>query len=306
MVAKKHNPIDVVPKKENTKFRTICAIHRDLWWMIQNNIDEHDTPSKHHMLDLIEEAYECGVRMNDVLHGHRSTSKKARKWKKSVYEKHEGKYWNQVSNTIVVPELRVAFFTIAKNANTSVKRIFLDGLGRYNQRASNHPTQGLRFMTTRDIVKNGFKTFVVCRNPWDRIYSCWKNKIMLKPHRRIMEEHSIGPRIPFSEFVEIISKIPDDEADLHFRSQTYELFHKGEFVPEVILRFEQLSEDWTKFQTWMESEHDLKIPSIAHHNPSRGPSYLEAYKESPKLIKIVEKRYAADIDQFGYTFKAVK
>ena len=102
----------------------------------------------------------------------------------------------------------------------------------------------------------------------------------------------------FDEFVRIISNIPDEKADRHFRSQhSYIADKNGNTLVDFIGRFENLSLD-LKFVSEKTGISDF---CLLHENRSLRPKdYKEIY--SNKTKNIITERYKKDIEMFGYQF----
>jgi len=58
-----------VKDKRVSPFRNICEVHRDLYRKITKNIK--DPKTKKEMIDVLEEAYFMGKRMNTKLHQYK-------------------------------------------------------------------------------------------------------------------------------------------------------------------------------------------------------------------------------------------
>lgn len=66
-----HTPLQKYRAKSN--FRTICKIHKELYELIK------DRPEA---VRLLEEAYDCGIRMNNKLYEYAE-----KQWKKEILER---------------------------------------------------------------------------------------------------------------------------------------------------------------------------------------------------------------------------
>jgi hypothetical protein len=192
-----------------------------------------------------------------------------------------------------------------------------------------------------DYVNNfeGYHKFAIVRNPWDRLVSTWKydqrllsddpyklvanydqpsSKSWLDNRRLFLEAYTKD--VPtFNDFVRNIYKMwygakgqrgwmnlseslnPPDSPKYHWikwhqMSQLTFLVDKDNNIrTDRILRYEHLAEDWATLcdqQGW-----DLALPNI---NKSPGKYYTEYYDD--ETVDMVAKRYAADIEYFGYEF----
>ena len=59
------------------KFRSICSIHQEMYQILNEMPDSSD---KKNLLALLQEAFDCGIRMD------RKLTEYANKWKGEVYE----------------------------------------------------------------------------------------------------------------------------------------------------------------------------------------------------------------------------
>ncbi|MGD1807349.1 sulfotransferase family protein [Dapis sp. BLCC M126] len=156
----------------------------------------------------------------------------------------------------------------------------------------------------QDYYKFGF-----VRNPWERLFSCYKSKIKVDPNynhpdyqdgisKRFVRYNLFRAGMSFEEFVKAISQIPDPDSDFHFKSQ-YIFFtnNKGEEVVNFIGRYESLQEDWKKVR----DASNLPAIELPHLNKESSKHYSEYY--TPETIDIVSARYAEDINKFGYKFE---
>lgn len=149
--------------------------------------------------------------------------------------------------------------------------------------------------------------FAFVRNPWDRLVSCYRDKVRFDPGH-VYERYENGfdayfrqlginrADLTFPDFVELVANLSDEDADAHFRSQSWFLHDAdNRFLPDYVGRFENLSKDF---------EHVAQIlnlkQTIPHLRKTKHAPYTEWYTDTTR--QLVAKRYAHDIGLFGYQF----
>jgi chondroitin 4-sulfotransferase 11 len=149
--------------------------------------------------------------------------------------------------------------------------------------------------------------FAFVRNPWDRLVSCYKDKINYEtahvynryknPFVSYLQQKGLYKRdMEFREFVEIVSQIPDEEAEGHIRSQyTYLEDRQGKILADFIGRFENLANDLQVIASRMGVR--LTLP---HLRRTTHGDYREYYDDF--TIEAVRRRYAKDVLLFKYAF----
>lgn len=146
--------------------------------------------------------------------------------------------------------------------------------------------------------------FSFVRNPWDRIHSCWKDKIddAVTPGKiSILSRFpDLYPFMPFEEFVEWLATEPgsDASADRHWLSQTAHLTSAGgESFCDYIGRIEEYEEHIRE----IERRAGCALPRPPARNvQGEREGYESAY--SARGRQIIASRYAGDIERFGYRF----
>jgi hypothetical protein len=143
------------------------------------------------------------------------------------------------------------------------------------------------------VYANYFK-FAFVRNPWDRLVSCWHNKIVDQNWWGLSDKQRDHLR-NFDNFIDYISKLDLETCDVHLRLQSsvIDLNHV-----DYIARFEN-------FETDLKTIFDilgLKITEIPKANASKSRTPIHAYYNS-KLRDKVEQLYQKDIQIFGYEYK---
>jgi hypothetical protein len=144
--------------------------------------------------------------------------------------------------------------------------------------------------------------FAFVRNPYDRLASCWHQKLAdggqgLTP----CDEREFGLRvgIGFTEFVEAVHEIPDEEANPHFRSQHVPLLRpNGRLIPRFLGGFENLAEDFAAVAEKLKVE--LRLPHLLVSKGWENASYRDLYNR--KTESLVAERFAKDLELFGYRF----
>jgi hypothetical protein len=124
--------------------------------------------------------------------------------------------------------------------------------------------------------------FTVVRNPWDRIYS-WYRNVMRD------EEHGIKK----CEFPTFIKKYKDNWA---MKPQTHWIEDFDGSIPlDHIVRFERLNEGIKKVFSRLKVE-DKNLPH--HQKTSEKIDYKNAYDK--ETSNIIQRRYKKEIQLFGY------
>jgi hypothetical protein len=143
-----------------------------------------------------------------------------------------------------------------------------------------------------DIANNNF-LFAFVRNPFDRIYSCYKNKTLIEDGKKnIFEKNDIPSGISFDEFVQRVADIPDTIADRHFKAQSWFLTYQDKVIPQYVGKLETFSEDWEYLHQRFGITLPKQLNSSAHKN-----STLTMCDKTKQLII---DRYKDDFRLFGY------
>lgn len=150
--------------------------------------------------------------------------------------------------------------------------------------------------------------FTFVRNPWSRAVSCYLDKIRnhdpIKQARHLHGRYGLEAGMPFEAFAEWLNSTDgsDDVADRHWMSQYRILaYDRPELIKyDFVGRFEQLAQDYGQ----MQKHAGVDFPPLPHRLRTQGPNeYLEMYND--RCIELVGRRYARDIDLFGYDFDRI-
>lgn len=220
-----------------------------------------------------------------------------------------GKYDPRVRG-IVSHKYKFIYFYIPKVASTTLKKDLAKTLFH---RDINERVHMFCFDEVIDIQSGEYEDyfkFALVRNPWDRLLSCYSDKILhtnvtndefkngvfRRYVRRYKDLFYMG--MPFDEFIRVISNIPDEKAERHFRSQYVYITDKNDnILVDFIGKFENISSDLS----FISKKTQIANFSHFHENRSNRPEdYKEIYTEETK--EIVAKRYKKDIQMFGYEF----
>lgn len=243
-----------------------------------------------------------------------------------IAERRYGAYDCQ-THIIAIHDRKLLYFAVPKAANTSLKALFSDHIEKslpdpLRERMPRETAGGTLFRKDRRALMYDegillckhqaerlvdYTGFALVRNPWDRVVSCYANKLtrgqLAKgPRNRgtlksLERAGAFSTDLDFAGFVEAVSKIPDEHANRHFRSQfTFLTDRTGALMPSRILKFESLTDELNELL----SEYGLDELRLPHKKPTRRADYREYYDEH--LKELVAERYARDIELFGYRF----
>lgn len=137
---------------------------------------------------------------------------------------------------------------------------------------------------TDEYFKFGF-----VRNPWDRVVSLYFRK----------EGQTVGDQMPFDAFVDWIEYASD--TCIHPSRHRYQLdwfrSDDGDIAVDFIGKFENLERDFEYVCRRIGA--DAVLPHL-RHNPARQRHYTDYY--SPRTRDVIAKKFAVDIENFGYRF----
>jgi chondroitin 4-sulfotransferase 11 len=233
-------------------------------------------------------------------------------------------YGNHLSGDIVaMHRYRTLYFPIPKVACTSLTtlcaKILREELGDlycedWVPRPFRDPRARIILKRRRILInpwdlkkyRDYFK-FAVVRNPYDRLVSCYENRIKKTPDFNACgtkdgvanELHRYGgfyANMGFREFALRIAEISDDQADNHFRSQSL-LIHSrsGEKVVDYLGRFEDLDAVFKEVFVDRVQATGLDLP---HLMKSKHRPYVSYYDRD--LEEVVRGRYTDDLSKLGY------
>jgi len=152
---------------------------------------------------------------------------------------------NRETNNIAIHDERVVLMVAPKAANTSVKLALHeagyaapDAKGRY---------EGFEHWTAAECAFSDYLRVAILRHPGERLVSTWYAKIqgsdqkvdMLKRHADVLHRG-----MTWSAFVDAVLNIPDSRADPHFRSQCFDRFYRGLYLPKRVFKIEAPAASW--------------------------------------------------------------
>lgn len=220
------------------------------------------------------------------------------------------KIWHKrIPQGIVCHPYKFIYFPVPKVACSSMK-ILIAQLCELEQKSCPHIID-FEFVSAQHLDNYpDYHCFTVVRNPWDRLVSCYKDKIHhfsetnngrlflgFKRYNQIFRVKAFYPKMPFDQFVKAVSLIPDRLSDEHFRSQTRLIgTPKGSLTVTKVAKLENLNLDLADIFT------TLNIPNIeiAKTNQTNPAQYRDYYNS--RLKNIVARRYRSDIEIFKYNF----
>lgn len=197
----------------------------------------------------------------------------------------------------------VVFFLTPKCGNTSIKKAILNSLGYdFNYE---YPA-GFTFLSPKNVsyLKSikPITTIGFVRNPYDRVKSCWKNKIKGTPETANLPiEGSWDDRfytgMSFNEFISVLEETPWDCMDMHAREMFHGMSYKNEFLVDNVFKLEELTEDimeWERLGSLC-ANFGMQLPALEHHNKT-----TDFFDPAPDIKQRISRLYARDFSFFDY------
>lgn len=130
---------------------------------------------------------------------------------------------------------------------------------------------------------DAYRKVTIVRNPWDRVVSLY-----------FWHYRNSKQRPSFDWFVRLPRYRP--------ARKTFDLYSiNGAIVADVILRYEHLEDDFSEFVATLGFDSPPSLPRAkGQHRPRGSRDYREIY--SARTQQIVARRYAREIEAFGYEF----
>ena len=135
--------------------------------------------------------------------------------------------------------------------------------------------------------------FAFVRNPWDRLVSCWKNKV-IDQNYFAFDETQHAEMKNFPKFVDWVAKQKIDSNDIHLRSQAALIDLEN---CDYLGRMENFEEDLGKVFSAIGLPNKSRKVS---NRTSERKTYQDYYDDD--LMNKVGKIYNKDIQIFGYRF----
>ncbi len=212
---------------------------------------------------------------------------------------------------IVLHELRAMYFPIQKVANSSWKLLCAEILGLGAPRGRGPHAIEFPTLPLEDVRRyEDYFRFCFVRNPWDRVVSCYVEKIKQDPEYTtpffrngvfvgFLDYGVFRAGMSFERFAEAVAGIPDREADRHFRSQaTFVTDDAGQLLVNFVGKLEQSETDFPHVLRRLGRD----TSAVPHLNQSSHGDYRSFY--TPRTLELIRRRYEKDIELFGYDFPA--
>ena len=237
----------------------------------------------------------------------------------------------------VIPDLKLLYVSMAKNACTSLKWLmaelagedlarFRPGLGNATtpEEAIHNRARWQRTPRLGDLdpalraqihPDNGWFVFAVVRDPRVRVFSAWENKFLLhNPKYAGLSDRSWFPRPPasaetviedFAKFVAMLESSPADRLhkDSHFSTQKRLLVER--VVPySRIYDIAELGELQSHLSAHL-AEQGCAVPVRLRHSNDT-PLAANAAVFGGGVREAIERIYAADFERFGHHWDFAK
>jgi hypothetical protein len=215
---------------------------------------------------------------------------------------------------VLLEEWRAAYVEVPKVACSSIKIALADLLAIDLEPAAGNPHK-VEFPAPAPIDRGlplpDLFVFAFVRNPWDRLVSCYRDKIRgeVADFTEFDSERGVAHclarfdlfyrNMPFEAFVHAVAQIADVDADAHFRSQsTFVTNAGGKVAVDYVGRYETLAQD---FRTVCEY---VGLPTLVLPRVQAASSRVRhADFYTTQTRDIVAERFAEDVELFGYSFE---
>ena len=201
---------------------------------------------------------------------------------------------------VIREDLGLIYLPISKAGNSSIKKTMIPKKENIFDDNSVHAfREGIIRSYTIKKQWEDFYKFSFVRNPFERLVSCYISKYHNDKKYNLnnlwFDTYLYGVMKKdkgFTNFANWVCKIPNNIADEHFISQSYQLFENNKLIVDFVGKLENINTDFIFF------EKKFKLEKPPHYNKSTEYNWMDFY--TPNLIEKVYKRYKNDIEKFNY------
>jgi len=203
---------------------------------------------------------------------------------------------------VLCPEKNFIYVPQSKVANTSILTAIATATGHPSlDKMSGKMLVELDWhrLSYDELYKSSLFKFAFVRNPWDRIVSCYNDKIFRwkgtcteSPHFKVSADWS------FEQFVEWVCSLSEGDNyynDPHFVPQHIALCQCGRLAVDYIGRFERIEQDWRSISL------RFGLGRLPPKNVRPHPHYNSYFDGTIRAA--VDRFYRKDIELFGYEFE---
>lgn len=214
--------------------------------------------------------------------------------------------------SIALPDYQAVYIDIAKVASSSLKAYLAAVLGIAETTDNPHETDFPRPLSsdpTGQRLYPGLYTFAFVRNPWDRLVSCYRDKIAgeVQGYTAFADNgvahclagfDTFSADMSFVDFAYAVASIPDQHADEHFRSQADYLTNtEGSLAVDFVGRYENLNTDFARIVALLGLPEEIELPRLQAAAPA---NFVDFYTTETR--ELIAERYARDIALFRYQY----
>jgi LPS sulfotransferase NodH/glycosyltransferase involved in cell wall biosynthesis len=209
----------------------------------------------------------------------------------------------------VIDSLKLVYLSVPKSACSSIKVALakFSGIDFDLSQSTRHihlNRNWHRELGGLSADQDGYHRFSFVRDPFERLVSCYRQKILFTPTAEMPHPHfhnfyfTLPTNTSFDDFARRVCRIPDALSDSHFQSQHSILYDQGKLLVDYVGKLEQVEQDWTLL-----ADRFGLPPLLVHTNVSKGkPGTHHDYRRyyTPELARLVYERYRKDVEAFGY------
>lgn len=203
-------------------------------------------------------------------------------------------------------DYKLTYFAVPKAGNTSIRTYLAPLVEAENKKNFRNIHQQVEWTTVNmnqfQSIKGDRFSFSVVRNPWDRIFSVYKDKVRRSLHKPLVEMGAYE-NMKFLDFVDMLCDHDDVSADIHVTSQWHLLTHRNAMAPDCVVDIKDVKKIEYLVNAWV-SKFGANLNSVEKLNENKAVSLSISdviseceYKE--KRIRKTNSRKKSLIARFG-------
>ncbi len=204
--------------------------------------------------------------------------------------------WKCRRVAIISSRGKFLYLPITKAANTSIKHAIaeFDNGGPIDEDFVIHKYGAMHAIPWDASYEfDGYK-FSVVRHPFKRMISCYRNKVLKNElHQSLQKFGVFKAEMPFKDFLGAVADIPDEDADIHFTSQSFFLYGDRGCRVDNIVKMEELKNKWGDIAS------ATGLPAVLpHRNASKDRPFTP--DNDRELSDLIVKRFGEDFERLNY------